>query len=71
MQHSVRLCGFEPEINWVEQPMSLKFQDSRIFYCQFHGGTTEEGNCSYPLPREAADGSDGTNKGQIRAKFPG
>ena len=30
-----------------------------------HGGTTEEGNCSYLLPREAAAGSNGTNKGQI------
>ena len=31
-----------------------------------HGGTTEEGNCSYLLPRAAAAGSNGTNKGQIR-----
>ena len=30
-----------------------------------HGGTTEEGNCSYLLPRAAAAGSNGTNKGQI------
>ena len=30
-----------------------------------HGGTTEEGNCSYLLPRAAATGSKGTNKGQI------
>ena len=30
-----------------------------------HGGTTEEGNCSYLLPRAAAAGSDGTNRGQI------
>ena len=30
-----------------------------------HGGTTEEGNCSYLLPRAAAAGSKGTNKGQI------
>ena len=33
---------------------------------QWHGGTTEEGNCSYLLPRAAAAGSNGTNKGQIR-----
>ena len=32
---------------------------------QIHGGTTEEGNCSYILPRAAAAGSNGTNKGQI------
>ena len=31
-----------------------------------HGGTTEEGNCSYLLPREAVAGSNGTNKGHIR-----
>ena len=31
----------------------------------YHGGTTEEGNCSYLLPRAAAAGSNGTNKGQI------
>ena len=31
-----------------------------------HGGTTEEGNCSYLLPRAAAAGSNGTNKDQIR-----
>ena len=30
-----------------------------------HSGTTEEGNCSYLLPRAAAAGSNGTNKGQI------
>ena len=30
------------------------------------GGTTEEGNCSYLLPRAGAAGSNGTNKGQIR-----
>ena len=30
-----------------------------------HGGTTEESNCSYLLPRAAAAGSNGTNKGQI------
>ena len=30
-----------------------------------HGGTTEKGNCSYLLPRVAAAGSNGTNKGQI------
>ena len=30
-----------------------------------HGETTEEGNCSYLLPRAAAAGSNGTNKGQI------
>ena len=30
-----------------------------------HGGTTEEGNCSYLLPRAAAVGSNGTNKGHI------
>ena len=34
--------------------------------CSRHGGTTEEGNCSYRLPRVAAAGSNGTNKGQIR-----
>ena len=33
-------------------------------YC--HGGTTEEGNCSYVLLRMAAAGSNGTNKGQKR-----
>ena len=32
---------------------------------QSHGGTTGEGNCSYLLPRAAAAGSNGTNKGQI------
>ena len=31
-----------------------------------HGGTTGEGNCSYLLPRAAAAGSKGMNKGQIR-----
>ena len=31
-----------------------------------HGGTTEEGNFSYHLPRAAAVGSNGSNKGQIR-----
>ena len=31
----------------------------------YHGGTTEEGNCSYLRPRAAAAGSNGTNKGQI------
>ena len=30
-----------------------------------HGGTTEERICSYLLPRAAAAGSNGTNKGQI------
>ena len=30
-----------------------------------HGGTTEEGNCSYLIPRAAAAGSNGTNTGQI------
>ena len=37
-----------------------------IIWCSTpHGGTTEEGNCSYLLPRAAAAGSKGTNKGQI------
>ena len=36
------------------------------FDCHTHGGTTEEGNCSYLLPRAAAAGSNSTNKGQIR-----
>ena len=35
-------------------------------YPHIHGGTTEEGNCSYLLPRATAAGSNGTNKGQIR-----
>ena len=35
-------------------------------YDILHGGTTEEGNCSYLLPRPAAAGSNGTNKDQIR-----
>ena len=34
-------------------------------HIQAHGGTTEEGNCSYLLPRAAEAGSNGTNKGQI------
>ena len=38
-----------------------------ILQClHYHGGTTEEGNCSYLLTRKAAAGSNGTNKGQIR-----
>ena len=37
----------------------------RLLYLYSHGGTTEEGNCSYLLPRVAAAGSNGTNKGQI------
>ena len=32
-------------------------------YLNDHGGTTEEGNCSYLLPCAAAAGSKGTNKG--------
>ena len=36
-----------------------------LTWCLYHGGTTEEGNCSYLLPRAAAAGSNGTNKGQI------
>ena len=35
------------------------------WYDRLHGGTTEEGNCSYLLPRAAAAGSNGTDKGQI------
>ena len=35
-----------------------------LFLC--HGGTTEEGNSSYLLPRAAAAGSNGTNKWQTR-----
>ena len=31
----------------------------------YNHGTTEEGSCSYLLPRAAAAGSNGTNKGQI------
>ena len=31
----------------------------------WHGGTTEEGNCSYLLPCAAAAGLNGTNKDQI------
>ena len=37
----------------------------RLLYLYSHDGTTEEGNCSYLLPRAAAAGSNGTNKGQI------
>ena len=37
-----------------------------IIWCSTpHGGTTEEGNCSYLLPRATAAGSKGINKGQI------
>ena len=43
----------------------LALRQSQSCDCHSHGGTTEEDNCSYLLPRAAAAGSNVTNKDQI------
>ena len=66
---TVRKCSIRVDIGNFLSRVTLKFDNwpwKTIAHLSYHGGTTEEGNCSYLLPRAAAVGSNGTNKGQIR-----